>query len=91
MTTLTQIENAIKAINQATFQTLINHLLYLRGNKFIASPGAVVGKDKTSKGTPDSFFLDEEKYIFVECTTKERLGNSKSFFWKTFKGYRSLL
>lgn len=85
MNTITQIENALKAINQATFQTLINHLLYLQGNKFIGSPGTVVGKEKTSKGTPDSFFVNEEKYIFVECTTQERLGKSKSFFEKLSK------
>ncbi|WP_353167075.1 hypothetical protein [Empedobacter brevis] len=85
MNTITQIENALKAINQASFQTLVNHLLYLQGNKFIGAPGAVVGKEKTSKGTPDSFFVNEEKYIFVECTTQERLGESKSFFDKLSK------
>lgn len=85
MNTITQIENALKAINQASFQTLVNHLLYLQGNKFIGAPGAVVGKEKTSKGTPDSFFVKEEKYIFVECTTQERLGESKSFFEKLSK------
>lgn len=85
MNTITQIENALKAINQASFQTLVNHLLYLQGNKFIGAPGAVVGKEKTSKGTPDSFFVNEEKYIFVECTTQERLGESKSFFEKLSK------
>lgn len=85
MNTITQIENALKAINQASFQTLVNHLLYLKGNKFIGAPGAVVGKEKTSKGTPDSFFVNEEKYIFVECTTQERIGESKSFFEKLSK------
>ncbi|HTN21280.1 MAG TPA: hypothetical protein VL125_12435 [Pelobium sp.] len=85
MNTITQIENALKAINQASFQTLINHLLHLQGNKFISAPGAVVGKEKTSKGTPDSFFVNEDKYIFVECTTKERLGESKTFFEKLSK------
>lgn len=85
MNTITQIENALKAINQASFQTLVNHLLYLQGNKFIGAPGAVVGKEKTSKGTPDSFFVNEEKYIFVECTTQEKLGESKSFFEKLSK------
>ena len=85
MNTITQIENALKAINQATFQTLINHLLHLQGNKFISAPGAVVGKEKTSKGTPDSFFVNEDKYIFVECTTQERLGESKTFFEKLSK------
>lgn len=85
MNTLTQIENALKAINQATFQSLINHLLYLQNNKFIGAPGAVVGKDKTSKGTPDSFFVNDDKYIFVECTTQEKIGESKSFFNKLVK------
>ena len=85
MNTITQIENALKAINQAGFQNLINHLLYLQGNKFIGAPGAVVGKEKTSKGTPDSFFEDGDKYTFVECTTQERLGESKSFFEKLSK------
>ena len=85
MNTITQIENALKAINQASFQTLINHLLYLQGNKFIGAPGAVVGKEKTKRGTPDSFFANEDKYTFVECTTQEKLGESKSFFEKLSK------
>jgi len=85
MNTITQIEVALKAINQASFQILVNHLLYLQGNKFIGAPGAVVGKEKTSKGTPDSFFINDDKYIFVECTTQERLGESKSLFEKLLK------
>ncbi|MGJ1213393.1 MULTISPECIES: hypothetical protein [Sphingobacterium] len=79
MNTLTQIENALKAIDQAKFQTLVNHLLYLQGNNFIGAPGAVVGKEKTSKGTPDSFFFDGDKYIFVECTTQEKIRDAKTF------------
>lgn len=31
MNTITQIENALIAINQASFQTLVNHLLHLEG------------------------------------------------------------
>lgn len=85
MNKITQIENALKAIDSAKFQSLINHLLYLQGNKFIGAPGAVVGKEKTSKGTPDSFFINGDKYMFVESTTKEKLGNSKSFFKKLSK------
>lgn len=85
MNTITQIENALKAINQASFQSLINHLLYLQGNKYVGAPGAVVGKDKTSKGSPDSFFINDDMYIFVECTTHEKLGKSKSFIEKLLK------
>lgn len=85
MNTITQIENALKAINQASFETLVYHLLHFQGNKFIAAPGAVVGKEKTSKGSPDSFFVNDSKYIFVECTTQHKLGESKSFFEKLVK------
>lgn len=85
MNTITQIENALKAINQASFQTLVNHLLYLQGNKYVGAPGAAIGKEKTSKGTPDSYFVNEDKYIFVECTTQEKVGKSKSFFDKLSK------
>ncbi|WGQ13783.1 hypothetical protein [Sphingobacterium faecium] len=85
MNTISKIENALKSIDQSTFQRLINHLLYLQGNKFISAPGGVVGKEKTSKGTPDSFFYENDKYLFVECTTKERVGKSKSFFEKLSK------
>ncbi|WCM42544.1 hypothetical protein MG290_02395 [Flavobacterium sp. CBA20B-1] len=85
MNTTTQIENALKAINQASFQTLINHLLYLQVNKYVGAPGAAIGKEKTSKGTPDSYFINEDKYIFVECTTQEKVDKSKSFFDKRVK------
>ncbi|MEI2272557.1 hypothetical protein OHD16_10440 [Sphingobacterium sp. ML3W] len=85
MNTISQIENALKSIDQATFQRLINHLLYLQGNEFISAPGAVVGKEKTSKGTPDSFFCNNGKYLFVECTTKEKIGKAKSFLEKLSK------
>lgn len=82
MNTITQIENALKSINQAKFQILVNHLLYLKGYKYIGAPGASVGKEKTSKGTPDSYFVENNNFIFVECTTQEKIGKSKSFFNK---------
>lgn len=85
MNFITQIEAALKAINQARFQNLINHLLYVQGNTFIGAPGSVVGKEKTSKGAPDSFFVNGDKYVFVECTTQEKLGNAKSFLEKLEK------
>ncbi|KUF41715.1 hypothetical protein AS361_01490 [Myroides marinus] len=82
MNTIPQIENALKTINQAKFQILVNHLLYLQGHNYIGAPGAVIGKEKTSKGTPDSFYFENGKYIFVECTTQEKLGKSKLFINK---------
>ncbi|MFP5081275.1 ATP-binding protein, partial [Pedobacter sp. JCM 36344] len=82
MNFIKQIENALKAINDARFQDLINHLLHAKGNDFIGAPGSVVGKEKTSKGAPDSFFMSDEKYVFVEYTTIEKIGKSKKLIDK---------
>ena len=81
----TIIERFLAAIDQATFQKIMNHLLFLDGYKFIGSPGSVIGKNKTSKGTPDSFFEDCDNLIFCEITTQERLENNESFFKKLEK------
>lgn len=85
MNLIKQIEANLKGINQARFQDLINHLLHIQGYKFISAPGSVVGKEKTSKGTPDSFFINGDKYIFVECTTQTKLEGSKTFIEKLQK------
>lgn len=85
MNFIKQIEAGLLAINQARFQDLINHLLHVQGRTFIAAPGSVVAKEKTSKGAPDSFFSDKGKFCFVECTTMERIGESKMFFNKLLK------
>src|SRR4051812_25182261 len=85
MNVIKQIEGSLKAINQAKFQDLINHLIHDQGHKFIGAPGSVVAKEKTSKGAPDSFFESGNKFVFVECTTQERLGDSKTFLEKLLK------
>lgn len=89
MSIIKRVEAALQIINQATFQDLMNHLLHVKGYKFISAPGSVVGKEKTSKGIPDSFFVQEDKYVFVECTTQERIGGSKSFYEKLLKDIES--
>ena len=78
----TIIEKYLAGIDQATFQKMMNHLLHLEGYKFIGSPGSVIGKNKTSKGSPDSFFEDDNNYAFCELTTKEKLENNQSFYQK---------
>lgn len=85
MNFIKQIESALTAINQARFQDLINHLLHIQGNTFIGAPGSVVAKEKTSKGAPDSFFIKGDKYVFVECTTKDKLDGAKTFIDKLVK------
>lgn len=85
MNFIKQIEVALTTINEARFQDLINHLLHVQGNMFIGAPGSVVGKEKTSKGAPDSFFVKDDKYVFVECTTKDKLDGIKTFIEKLEK------
>ena len=62
----TIIEKYLSAVDQATFQKLMNHLLHLEGYKFLSSPGSVVGKNKTSKGSPDSFLKMETSMLFAK-------------------------
>ena len=64
---------------------MMNHLLYLEGYKFLGSLGSVIGKNKTSKGSPDSFFEDGDNYIFCELTTQERLSTGETFLKKLKK------
>lgn len=81
----TIIEKYLSSVDQATFQKLMNHLLHLEGYRFISSPGAVIGKNKTSKGSPDSFFEDGDNFIFCEYTTQARLATGETFFKKLKK------
>lgn len=78
----TIIEKYLSSVDQATFQKMMNHLLHLEGYKFISSPGSVIGKNKTSKGSPDSFFEDGDNFIFCEYTTQQRLSKGETFFKK---------
>ena len=71
---LQEVENAIRAMNQAAFQELGDLFMISRDrdyNAFICT-GSQYGKQKTTKGTPDTFILaHDEKYIMVEYSTDE--------------------
>lgn len=82
MNLIPKIEQALKSINDAKFPILVTHLLQLEGYNFISAPGTVIAKEKNKKGSPDSFFEYKSGYLFVEYTTKERVGNSRSFIYK---------
>lgn len=73
MSKITQIQNKLKAINQASFQQLCDAYIYKKfGYQDIKSIGTVIGKDKTRKGTPDTAFQgNSEKFVFAEYTTQE--------------------
>jgi len=82
MSRFQSIENELKAINGTVFQELCDSYLKLRNQNYLAfsRTGSQVGKQKTTKGTPDSFFLlPNGNYLFIEITTdvstKDKLSN----------------
>lgn len=80
MSRLQAIENALSSINQAAFQNLCDSFLALRNSNYSAfsRTGSQSGKQKTVKGTPDTFLLlPSGKYIFVEYSTNISAGLSK--------------
>lgn len=80
MSRLQAIENSLSSINQAAFQNLCDSFLALRNNNYsaFARTGSQSGKQKTVKGTPDTFLLlPNGKYIFVEYSTNISSGLKK--------------
>lgn len=80
MTRLQAIENALLSINQAAFQELCDSFLLLRNNNYssFSRTGSQDGKQKTIKGTPDTFLLlPNGRFVFVEYSTNLTAGVSK--------------
>lgn len=77
---LQSIENALSGINPATFQELCDSFLTKMNMNYsaLSRVGSQSGKQKSIKGTPDTFFLlPNGKYIFVEHSTNISAGLSK--------------
>lgn len=71
MATITTIKERIASLNQASFQILCDSYLSKEGYPNIVALGTKAGAQKTTPGTPDTYFFVEEKYIFVEYTTQQ--------------------
>lgn len=72
MNRIQSIENNLTSINDTVFQELCDKLIYSKYKNPVAFAriGSVNGKQKTKKGTPDSFLLmSDGDYIFTETTT----------------------
>ena len=72
MSKFQKIENSLIEINGAVFQELCDKLISrnIRDISGISRTGNQVGKQKTRKGTPDTFILMQNgNYIYIESTT----------------------
>lgn len=67
-----ELESKITQMSDTDFQRLVDYLLREEGYDII-SYGNCDGKKRTRKGTPDSYFIDNNKceMTFVECTTQK--------------------
>lgn len=71
MATITTIKERIASLDQASFQILCDSYLSKEGYPNIVALGTKAGAQKTTRGTPDTYFFADEKYIFVEYTTQQ--------------------
>lgn len=74
------IEDGLKSMNESTFQKLSSDFLNFKGYNLIGAPGAVIGKNKTSKGTLDLVFKKNDgTFALCEVTTQDRDDNVNEF------------
>lgn len=65
------IKDGILKLEAGYFQNLCNAYLSKEGYENIVSLGGQAGTNKTTKGTPDAYFISPNgKYVFVEYTTQ---------------------
>ena len=80
MSRIQAIQNALVSINETVFQDLCDSFIYktIDLHLLFSRTGSQVGKQKTKKGTPDSYILLKNgKYIFIEYSTNVTEGVSK--------------
>lgn len=79
MSKINVIQNAIKELEGGSFQKLFDAYLYKKYKfKNIQTLGVQDGTNKTTKGTPDSFVVDDDgKYVLIMYGTVEKEAFSK--------------
>lgn len=69
MATITAIKERISQLSPAGFQTLCDAYLSHEGYPDLVALGTMAGAEKTTKGTPDTYFCNNNgKYVFAEYT-----------------------
>lgn len=72
MATITAIKQKIASLDSGSFQILCDAYLSKEGYVNIVCLGTKEGTQKTTKGTPDTYFCQSQgKYVFVEYTTQQ--------------------
>lgn len=67
------IQNAVLKLEGGAFQNLCDEFLNECGYNNIVSLGSKPGTNKTTSGTPDTYYCIDSngKYIFIEYTTQQ--------------------
>lgn len=72
MISITDIESKLEQKEQGKFQIICNEILKNEGYTTFDRTGSETGTEKTISGTPDSIFMEDEKYVFAEFTTCQK-------------------
>ena len=71
MAIINTIKQKILQLDQGSFQNLCDQILSKEGYPNIVCLGSCTGTQKTTQGTPDTYFIMENgNYVFVEYTTQ---------------------
>lgn len=74
MSRIKEIQSKIQILDGGAFQSICDDLLVKKGYTYIHSLGSNAGTNKTTKGTPDTYFKipfsEKNEYIFVAYTTE---------------------
>lgn len=72
MAVIDEIKQRILQLDAGSFQSMCDRYLSKIGYPNIVSLGTQAGTQKTTRGTPDTYFCDANgKYVFVEYTTQQ--------------------
>lgn len=78
MSRIKEIESKIESLGSGEFQRMCDSFLYKKGYENIVALGTHVGTGKTTKGTPDTYFKnDNGSYTFVAYTTQTSFNKIK--------------
>ena len=73
MAVIDEIKQRILQLDAGSFQSMCDRYLSRSGYPNIVSLGTLAGTQKTTRGTPDTYFFDTNgKYVFVEYTTQQQ-------------------